>query len=242
MAQESLSRTDETAGRITHYITSKRMKPGDKMPTETEMIGRLGVSRSTLREAVRILSARNVLEVRQGSGTFISERCGVPDDPLGLTFIYDDDRLALDLLDVRILIEPHTAMLAAIYATDVQRQNLLEQCTRVEELIRKHEPYEEDDITLHTMIAEASGNRVLHKMSYIMQLSVKQNVKSTGDVFRDTGTYNYHRKTVEAIVRRDPQGASNAMMCHLAQNREYITAKLDELKAKKKAGEVFETR
>ena len=100
------------------------------------------------------------LEVRQGSGTFISKRCGVPNDPLGLTFIYDDDRLAIDLLDVRIMIEPQTALLAAIHATETQCKELLAQCSLVEQLIKENKKYEDEDITLHTMIAEASGNRI----------------------------------------------------------------------------------
>ena len=98
-----VSRTEEAANHIIEYITSNRMQPGDRMPTEPELLEQLSVSRTTLREAVKTLSARNILEIRQGSGTYISKRCGVPDDPLGLTFIYDDDRLALNLLDIRMM-------------------------------------------------------------------------------------------------------------------------------------------
>ena len=82
-----VSRTEEAANHIIEYITSNRMQPGDRMPTEPELLEQLSVSRTTLREAVKTLSARNILEIRQGSGTYISKRCGVPDDPLGLTFI-----------------------------------------------------------------------------------------------------------------------------------------------------------
>ena len=79
-----------TTDRIIDYITSRQLKPGDKVPTEAEFLDRFAVSRGTLREAFKVLIARNILESRQGAGTFISEKQGIPDDPLGLTFIYDD--------------------------------------------------------------------------------------------------------------------------------------------------------
>lgn len=226
-SKSSKSKIEETANQIIYFITTKQMLPGDKMPTEPVLMDDLHVSRSTLREAIRTLSARNILEVRQGSGTFISKRCGVPNDPLGLTFIYDDDRLAIDLLDVRIMIEPQTALLAAIHATETQCKELLAQCSLVEQLIKENKKYEDEDITLHTMIAEASGNRILVNLSYILHTSVKKNIVSTEDALRDNNTYVYHRKIVEAIAHHDAQSAYNAMMIHVTTLREFIFSKLD---------------
>ncbi|WP_296828182.1 FadR/GntR family transcriptional regulator [uncultured Megasphaera sp.] len=226
-SKPSKSKIEETSNNIIDFITSRQMLPGDKMPTEPELMEDLNVSRSTLREAIRTLSARNILEVRQGSGTFISKRCGVPSDPLGLTFIYDDDRLAIDLLDVRLMIEPQTALLAAIHATDEQCQKLLDQCALVEKLIQSNEEYEDEDIALHMMIAEASGNRVLTNLSYILHTSVKKNIISTADALRDNNTYVYHRRIVDAIVRHDATGAYNAMTIHVTMLWEFITAKLN---------------
>lgn len=226
-SKSSKSKIEETANNIIDFITSRQMLPGDKMPTEPVLMEDLNVSRSTLREAIRALSARNILEVRQGSGTFIAKRRGVPSDPLGLTFIYDDDRLAIDLLDVRLMIEPQTALLAALHATEEQCRDLLEQCALVESLIQANEDYEEEDIALHMMIAEASGNRVLINLSYILHTSVKKNIISTEDALRDNNTYVYHRRIVDAIVRHDATGAYNAMMIHVTMLWEFISAKLN---------------
>ncbi|MDY2964985.1 MAG: FadR/GntR family transcriptional regulator [Megasphaera massiliensis] len=226
-SKSSKSKIEETANNIIDFITSRQMLPGDKMPTEPVLMEDLNVSRSTLREAIRTLSARNILEVRQGSGTFISKRCGVPLDPLGLTFIYDDDRLAIDLLDVRLMIEPQTALLAALHATEEQCQELLKQCALVEKLIQANQDYEEEDIALHMMIAEASGNRVLSNLSYILHTSVKKNIVSTEDALRDNNTLVYHRRLVDAIVRHDATGAYNAMTIHVTMLWEFISAKLN---------------
>ena len=68
----------QTADLLIEYITTNQMLPGDRMPTEAELIEKMGVSRSTIREAIRILSARNILEIRQGSGAYISPRQGHP--------------------------------------------------------------------------------------------------------------------------------------------------------------------
>lgn len=72
------------------------------------------------------------------------------------------------------MIEPQTALLAAIHATETQCKELLAQCSLVEQLIKENKKYEDEDITLHTMIAEASGNRILVNLSYILHTSVKK--------------------------------------------------------------------
>ena len=77
-SKSSKSKIEETANNIIDFITSRQMLPGDKMPTEPVLMEDLNVSRSTLREAIRALSARNILEVRQGSGTFIAKRRAFP--------------------------------------------------------------------------------------------------------------------------------------------------------------------
>lgn len=220
------SMATQTADALIAYITKNKMLPGDKMPTESKLMAQMGVSRSTIREAIRILSARNILEIRQGSGAYISPRRGVPDDPLGLTFIYDADQLAVDLLDVRVMIEPKAAMLAAMNATEEQCKKLQEQCTLVEKLIRSNAEYEKEDVKLHTMICEASGNRILLNLSYILTYSVGKTIVATSDSLKDSNTYIYHRKTIEAISRHDPVSAQNSMMCHVGALREYIVSKI----------------
>ena len=79
---------------------------GDKLPTEAELVELLGVGRNTVREALRILMSRNIVTIRQGSGTFISDKNGVSDDPLGYAMIEDRRKLTEDLIQVRVMLEP----------------------------------------------------------------------------------------------------------------------------------------
>ena len=94
------------AERIIQSLKENELQPGDRLDTEMERARRLGVGRGTVREAIKGLVSRNILVVRQGSGTFLAPRPGVADDPLGLTFAKQERRLALDLLDVRLILEP----------------------------------------------------------------------------------------------------------------------------------------
>ena len=79
-------------------------KPGDRLPNEYELAQRLGVGRSTVREAIKLLVSQNVLEIHRGNGTFVCEQTGVAADPLGLKFIPGKKKLGLDLCEIRFMI------------------------------------------------------------------------------------------------------------------------------------------
>ena len=210
--------------KIIKIIKENYMQPGDKLKNEYELAELLNVSRGTIREAIKSLISRNILEVRQGAGTFVSNKNGVPEDPLGLTFISDikeDKKVALDLLDIRLMLEPEIAALAAVKGTTKQIKTMLEQCKIVEELIKKGEDYREADILFHKRIAQCSGNRVIENLIPIINSSVSLTINLTEDVFRQN-TYKEHRAVAEAIASGDSLGAKCAMIVHLNTNRRAI--------------------
>ena len=122
------SRVDLAVDQIIQVILDRNMKAGDKLPNEYDLARELGVGRSTLREAIKRLVARNILTARQGAGTFVSEKNGVPEDPLGLTFMMEEgsENLALDLQDIRLMLEPETCAIVARGATPEQIDQLRE--------------------------------------------------------------------------------------------------------------------
>lgn len=210
--------------KIIKIIKENYMQPGDKLKNEYELAELLNVSRGTIREAIKSLISRNILEVRQGAGTFVSNKNGVPEDPLGLTFISDikeDKKVALDLLDIRLMLEPEIAALAAVKGTTKQIKTMLEPCKIVEELIKKGEDYREADILFHKRIAQCSGNRVIENLIPIINSSVSLTINLTEDVFRQN-TYKEHRAVAEAIASGDSLGAKCAMIVHLNTNRRGI--------------------
>lgn len=225
--QDGKSRTEEVMDKIIQLIIDNDMKAGSKLPNEFQLSEQLGVGRSTLREATRRLVSRNILEVRQGSGTFISKKRGVPEDPLGLTFMENDYRLALDLFEIRLMLEPNAAALAASHATEEQLTKLEHYCRIVEKKIDTNESYYKDDEAFHTCLAECSGNSVLKTLIPIVVSSIYMTTVSTSDQFRPL-TYRQHRKIVRAVTRRDSMGASLAMSEHLNTNREFFAQKVME--------------
>lgn len=223
--QSRQSLTNGTMNAIIQLIVDNSMQPGDKLPTEQQLIEMLGIGRSTLREATCTLANRNVLEIRQGVGTFVSEKRGVPEDPLGITFLKNDLNLSLELFETRLLLEPQCAAWAAQRATPEQLKQLEEYCEELEDRIAKDENYFEVDEMFHALIAECSGNRVLTNLVPIVVSSISMATVSVKGVLREK-TKNQHRHILQAIKRGDPFGAAEAMRTHLNMNREYCVKHL----------------
>ena len=103
---------EQVADGLLEHISMNGLKPGERLGTEMEMAEQQQVSRGTIREAIKILVSQDILEVRQGSGTFISDGKGNVGDPLGLKRIPEQFRLTWDLHQIRMLLEPDIAYMA----------------------------------------------------------------------------------------------------------------------------------
>ena len=114
-------------------------RAGDKLPTEKELCEKTGAGRNTVREALKILASRNILEIRQGAGTFVSGKQGVADDPLGFSMVEDHVKLTRDLLQVRIMLEPQIAGLAAQRAKEEDIEKLASILREMELVMEKKE-------------------------------------------------------------------------------------------------------
>lgn len=207
--------------KIINIIKENNMKPGDKLENEYELAERLNVGRGTIREAIKSMVSRNILITRQGSGTFVSPRQGIPTDPLGLTFMKEKEGLALELLDVRLILEPEIAAISAIKSTQEDLDKIVEQCDKVERLILDGKDYGKEDVLLHRYIAEASKNQIIGNLVSIIHSSVPLSIGLTNNELKEN-TIIYHREVVKALQNRDPQGARYAMISHLGENRRYV--------------------
>ena len=132
---ESRSLAEQAADKIEQMIIENQWNPGDKLPNEMDMVEKLGVGRGTIREAVKILESRNVVEIRRGKGTFVCNDIGKIGDPLGFRFASDKKKLAEDLSDFRAMLEPQIAKIAAQKATDKDIEDLQRLCDEVESMI-----------------------------------------------------------------------------------------------------------
>ena len=222
-AKKTVSLVDTVAESLISYILENKLTEGTKLPNEYELAQQLGVGRNTVREAIRRLVARNILVVRQGAGTFVAAHTGIPEDPLGLTFI-DDPKLALELSDVRMLIEPAAAEQAALYASEAQLQRMQEICEEIRVACVTGESYVNQDLSLHRLIGECCGNTILRNLSNIIADAAAISIRITEDRHRNVA-YLEHKSLVDAICRRDAIGARYAMQAHLNTARQDLAAK-----------------
>jgi GntR family transcriptional repressor for pyruvate dehydrogenase complex len=220
--------TDGAIDRIRELIVSGSWGPGDRLPRESELAAQLGLSRNSLREAVRALSQLRVLEVRQGDGTYVSSL--EPDLLLESTGFVSHLLLghtAIELYEVRRILEAAAAALAAARIDEGGKRELLRrlegmtEADSVEDLV-------EADVAFHAEIAKAAGNAVL--TSLLASLSTRtmrvrlwrgRRVDNALDVTRDE-----HRRIYEAIASEDPELARAAATAHIASGERWLRAQV----------------
>lgn len=169
-----------TAQKVKMMIIQREMKPGDRLPTEKELAELFGVSRSTLREAMKFLRAENVVVIRQGSGTFVSAGTGIGEDPLGLHFT-NQENLIQNLFETRMLIEPQIAGLAVQRATPQDIRNLERLVKEMDQIQINTTATAEMDVQFHTAVAECTHNDVLIRVVPIINDSIRRSHFETHD-------------------------------------------------------------
>lgn len=222
---KTTSLAERAANEIEKMIITNKWLPGDKLPNETDMVHNLGIGRGTLREAIKILESKNVVTIKRGRGTFVSEHVGIINDPLGFRFFNNKKKLAEDLSDFRLLLEPQIARIAALKATenDIAEMQIL--CDEVHKLISSGKDYSKKDIEFHTKIAAITGNSVIEQIIPLIARGIATYVDITNHSLAGTATTT-HQRVVDAIRMHDPDGAYNAMYDHTKENR----ANLDQCK------------
>lgn len=225
---------EQVQEQILQLILSGPLEVGTKLPNEFELAKLFGVGRSTVREAVKQLASRGILEVRRGSGTYVSNTAPVDMDPLGLGLVEDKAALILDLVDVRILLEPGIAEMAAMNATDLDIEKLRGLCGLLERKIREGTDFREEDIAFHACVAECSKNKVAEHLIPLIDAEVVMFVDvAPGKPAEETAmTY---RAMADAIAGRDPVGARSAMMMHMVFYRKMIKGMMEQGQGKHEA-------
>lgn len=223
---------EKVAEQIIQLIKERELKAGEKLPNEFDMAQQLNVGRGTIREAVKILVSKNIVEIQRGRGTFVCEHPGVVDDPLGFAFVADQDKLALDLCEVRMMIEPEIAAMAALRATDEEIAGIEQAAVEVEELCKQGLQHMEKDIEFHVLIAKSTDNQVVPNIIPVIQSAIALFINVT-DFSLTERTVITHRMILDAIKKRDPEKAREAMMIHLKDNEDRIR----ELSANRKPKE-----
>lgn len=218
---ENRSLAEQVADRMEQMIIDNKLSSGDKLPNEMDLVAEIGVGRGTIREAIKILESRNVVEIRRGKGTFICDNVGKVGDPLGFRFIADKKKLAQDLSDLRYILEPKIAAISAEKATEEDVQELQRISSDVEKLIEKGENYCKRDMDFHIKIAEMTGNLVISQIIPVITDGITLYVELTNHKYAGTAAIT-HQRVVDAIRNHDSKGAYEAMADHLKENKENL--------------------
>jgi GntR family transcriptional repressor for pyruvate dehydrogenase complex len=208
---------------IQRLIQQGELAPGDQLPPERTLAELFQVSRASVREALRALELRGLIEGRQGGGTFvkaISSEDLVP--PLAAALLAG--RAEMDqLMEVRMMIEPHVAELAAVRASPqaiAQMEELLERQAR---RIEQGEIPIEEDTAFHNALAVSIGNGVLLRLlNLIVDLLEESRARWFQSPDRPMKSLIGHRNVLAAIKRRDQAAAYQAMLEHLREVRETL--------------------
>lgn len=220
--------TDEAIEKIKGMIVSGALRPGDRLPKESELAADLGLSRNSLREAVRALALIRILDVRQGDGTYVTSL-----DPQllleALSFVVDfhRDDTVLEFLAVRRILEPAATALACAHIPEAELDALAAQldalgtAPSVEELVAS-------DLEFHRGIVQASGNSVLCSLldglsGPTTRARVWRGLTQEDAVSR---TLHEHRMILAALRDRDAEAARSWATVHIASVEQWLRSTL----------------
>lgn len=215
--------TDELAHRIKQLIRSNGHEPGDRLPSIAEMARRFGVGPPTLREALKKLEAVGMVEIRHGSGVYVTQN----EDVLLLSNpVYAGDvtnKLLIDLIEARVAIELQSVVLAAQNATDSHLQEMKRLLKTAGENLENDEVLHSVNMGFHREIALASGNTVLRELLEVLVSLFKKEQRLILDIYgsRDRD-HREHLGILDALERKDEALAVERMRSHLEGVREVL--------------------
>ncbi len=207
---------EEIANRMLKQIKEQELRPGDKLPPERDLARMMDVSRPVVREALRALALMRVVDIRQGDGTYITSL-----EPRQLVshldFVFSKDSVALvQLVEARRVIEAGNVRLAALRVTDHELTEIEELVGSLEASLDDPDRFSELDIALHVAVCAAADNFLLLQFMNILSTLGRASRERTGGLraMREAALHD-HRRLLEALRARDPDGAGQAMLDHL---------------------------
>lgn len=207
---------------IERRILTGDLKVGDQLPPERELAEHFGVSRTAVREAVKALRQKGLVEVQPGRGTFITNGTSqAMRHSLGLMIKIGQADGTSNLVEVREIFEPEIAALAATRADEEDIAALREAVTAMDAALEDADAFVEADLDFHLALAEATQNALIPTLiDSIVDLLREQRKRIAlveGGLQR--GQF-HHKRVLDAIIRHDPEAAREAMRAHLQQVRQ----------------------
>ncbi len=208
---------------IRQQILNDQLREGDRLPNERDLALSFGVSRTVVREAIKTLAKEGLVEVRHGIGTFIAIRTSQAlSQSFDLMMMIEGGHGSNDIVEIREILEPSIAALAALRATDDDIESLKTDVRKMDASMEDMEGFVTADHSFHVTLARATHNIIIpHLLNPIVDLLHWQRKR----IFYveqgpQSGQY-YHKQILDAVIRRDSDGAREAMIAHLKQVRDH---------------------
>ena len=217
---------EEVARQIERLIL-KKLQPGDKLPSERELAETLGVSRGSIRDAIRSLELLCLVEPRQGAGTIVREvTADALVNPLANMLVRQREQV-VELMDLRKVLEPPLAGRAATHASSEEISELEEILERQEAKLNKGNLAIAEDSDFHYTVALASGNTVVLKLLDVLMDMLRDTMERSLQLAgRPQKSLAGHKRILGAIKRRDAEAATAAMRRHIEDVEEIVLNKL----------------
>lgn len=208
--------SDSVADDILAMITiEKKFIPGEKLPNENELSEELKISRTTLREAIRILATNGILEIQRGKGTFVKKDLQT-DNIEEISSLSKIKANAKDLYEMRLIFEPEAAYLAVQRASDAEIKRILSLGEQIEEYIKLGKDRTEIEQAFHKSIAKATHNEFMNKLMPVIYQAIDKGVAlSEEKEMAVKDTIIAHRMIMDFIKNRNAEGAKSAMKIHI---------------------------
>jgi GntR family transcriptional regulator, transcriptional repressor for pyruvate dehydrogenase complex len=220
---------EQIVQQIEDSVLNGTLKPGDQLPAERELAQRLGVSRTAVREAVKALREKGLVEAYSGRGTFVTDGTSqAARQSFDLMVKVGQQEGAPHLAELRLILEPGIAALAAVRVKEEDLPAMREAVAVMDRAQDDPEAYIEADLDFHLALAETVANPlILSLIDSIVGLLREQRIK----IFNVEGGPQrgqiHHKRILEAMERRDAEMARTAMRSHLEQVREDSKASPD---------------
>jgi len=210
---------EQIVQQVEESITKGQLKPGDQLPAERDLAQRFGVSRTAVREAVKTLREKGLVEAYSGRGTFVTNGTShAIRQSLDLMIRFNQQEGSANLAELRQVLEPEIAGLAAFRIEEQLLSTMREAVAIMDRNLDDPDAYVEADLDFHLALAEAAGNPlILSLLDSIVGLLREQRTRIFDvDGGPERGQF-HHKRILAAIERRNPEAAREAMRSHLEQ-------------------------
>jgi GntR family transcriptional regulator, transcriptional repressor for pyruvate dehydrogenase complex len=222
--------TDEAITKLRSMIQSGELPPGARLPPENQLAAQIGISRSGVREAVKVLESARVLDVRRGDGTYVTSlEPKLLLEGVGFAVELLQGETLLEVMEVRRLLEPAATALAALRITDEQLETLAEALQQMRDAASDPEKLMQADVAFHHVVVASTGNETLTSLLDGLSGRTARARIWRGVVLGDVteATIDEHRAIHHALRARDPFLAQSAALLHVNTSESWLRTILD---------------